>query len=110
MVRALAAFLHGKDFPSLGLSSRLKPAAIGIDLLPTALRQEIYKPGGYFEAVAPERLDLMSDEHIARFVVSQYPERRYPAVLVGSSNGALIHLAVARSASHCSSGASAWTR
>ena len=48
MVRALAAFLHGKDFPNLGLSSALKPAVIGANLLPTALRQEIYKLGCYF--------------------------------------------------------------
>lgn len=95
MVRALAAFLHGKDFPNLGLSSALKPAIIGANLLPTSMRQEIYKLGGYFEAIAPERLDLVSDEDIARFVVQQYPARPYPAVLIGSSNGALIHLAAA---------------
>lgn len=95
MVRALAAFLHGKDFPNLGLSSALKPAVIGANLLPTGLRQENYKLGGYLEAIPPEQVDRISDEDISRFVVSQYPERRYPAVLIGSSNGALIHLAAA---------------
>jgi hypothetical protein len=35
------------------------------------------------------------DEEIARFVVDQHPAGRYPAVLVGSSNGGLTHLAAA---------------
>jgi len=32
-------------------------------------------------------------EHIAEWVVGHYPRRRYPAVFIGSSSGALIHLA-----------------
>jgi hypothetical protein len=53
MLRALAAFLHCRDLPDLGLSSALRPLAIGTNLLPTPLRQEIYKLGGYFESVEP---------------------------------------------------------
>ena len=95
MLRALAAFLHGRDFANLGLTSALKPLAIGANLVPTTLRQEIYKLGGYFEAVAPDQLERVSEEETARWVVAQFPARRYPAVLVGSSNGALTHLAAA---------------
>ena len=95
MLRALASFLHGKDFPDLGLSSALRPLAVGANLLPTTLRQEAYKLGGYFEAIAPEQLERVKDEDIGRWVVEQFPARRYPAVLVGSSNGALVHLAAA---------------
>ena len=98
MLRALAAFLHGRDFANLGLTSALKPLVIGANLLPTRLRQEVYKLGGYFEAVAPDRLERVRDEDIGRWVVEQYPARRYPAVLVGSSNGALVHLAAAMGA------------
>jgi hypothetical protein len=68
MLRALAAFLHGRDFPDLGLSSALRPIAVGANWLPGALRQEIYKLGGYFEAIAPERLAEARDEDIARAV------------------------------------------
>jgi hypothetical protein len=95
MLRALAAFLHGRDFANLGLTPALRPVAMGPNLLPTPLRQEIYKLGGYFESVRPEQLHRVRDEDIARWVVHQYPARRYPAVLVGSSNGALTHLAAA---------------
>ena len=95
MLRALANFLHGKDFPNLGLTSALKPVAVAANLLPTPVRQEIYKLGGYFETVSPNKLERIKDEEIARWVVAQFPARRYPAVLVGSSNGALTHLAAA---------------
>jgi hypothetical protein len=95
MLRALAAFLHGRDFRDLGLSSALRPIAIGANWLPSALRQEVYKLGGYFEAVAPRKLAQVEDGYIAAWVADQYPRRRYPAVLVGSSNGALVHLAAA---------------
>ena len=95
MLRALAACLHGKEFANLGLTAALKPVAIGTNLLPTAIRQEVYKLGGYFEAVAPEKLERVKDEDIARWVVDQFPARRYPAVLIGASNGALTHLAAA---------------
>jgi hypothetical protein len=68
-------------------------------LAPTSCRQRcgkgIYKLGGYFEAIAPEQLERIREEDIVRFVVEQYPARRDPAILVGSSNGALIHLAAA---------------
>jgi hypothetical protein len=65
MLRALAAFLHGKDFPDLGLSAALRPVAIGANRLPAALREEIYKLGGYFEAVAPRKVAQVRDADIA---------------------------------------------
>ena len=95
MLRALAAFLHGRGFANLCLSRALRPVAIGANLLATPLRQEIYKLGGYLEAVRPNRLERVRDEDIARWAVDQYPARRYPAVLIGSSNGALTHMAAA---------------
>lgn len=95
MLRALAAFLHGKGFADLGLSSALRPLATSANLLPASLRREVYKLGGYFEAVPPGTLDQIDDEEIARWATEQYPVRRYPAVMLGSSNGALIHLAAA---------------
>ena len=73
----------------------LKPVVTGTNLLPMTLRQEVYKLGGYFEAIAPEQLTRIRDEDIGRWVVGQYPARRYPVILVGSSNGALTHLAAA---------------
>ena len=47
------------------------------------------------EAVSPRRLARIRSEAITEWVAGLYPERRYPAVLIGSSNGALTHLAAA---------------
>ena len=37
----------------------------------------------------------MRAEEVSRWVVSHYPRRRYPAAVIGSSNGALVHLCAA---------------
>lgn len=42
MLQATARFLHGQDFPALGLPCRLEPLAIGVNLLPRAVRRFIY--------------------------------------------------------------------
>jgi hypothetical protein len=42
MVRASARFLHGEDFPGLGLSRRLEPLAIAVNYLPKRVRRFIY--------------------------------------------------------------------
>ncbi len=34
----------------------------------------------------------MNEERIAHDLVAQYPRRKYPAIAIGSSNGALVHL------------------
>lgn len=95
MLRALARCLQGKDFPDLGMPAVLRPLAIATNVLPGSARREIYKLGGLLEAISPRRLERIRDEDIARWVVGLFPERRYPAILVGSSNGALVHLAAA---------------
>jgi hypothetical protein len=45
------------------------------------------------EAVAPDRLGEVRADRLAEWVSGHYPCRRYPAVFIGSSNGAMIHLA-----------------
>ena len=95
MLRALACSLRGQGFSDLGLPSVLRPVAIAANSLPHPVRREIYKLGGLFEAISPRRLERIRDQEIAQWVVSQFPERQYPAVLVGASNGALTHLAAA---------------
>jgi hypothetical protein len=96
MLRATARFLHGHDFPQLGthLSADwlFEPVARGINALPARLREYIYKLSGATEAIAPEQAGNVDAEEVARWVVAQYPARRYPAVAIGSSNGALVHL------------------
>ena len=100
VLRGVAASVRGRDLPALGafsrpvahLAERVLPA---VNALPTGLREEIYRRGSGGEAVDPARLHAVSAEAVARWMVGHYPPRRYPAVVIGSSSGALAHLAAA---------------
>ncbi len=95
MLRATARFLRGEDFPALGLSPGMKPLAKAVNLLPRGGRDATFALGGWNEAISPRRLRQVSAERVARWAVSQYPRRRYPATMVGSGSGAVVHLAAA---------------
>ena len=95
MLRALGRFLEGKDFPGLGIQPTLEPLAPAVNALPRRARELLYIWSGWREAIPTEQLGAVRAEEIARWVVSQYPRRRYPAAMIGSSNGAAIHLCAA---------------
>jgi pimeloyl-ACP methyl ester carboxylesterase len=100
MVRATARFLRGKDFPQLGmLPSPLMPlmelVAAALNALPKRGRELFYIYSSGSEAIPPERLETLQAEDISRWVVDQYPRRTYPAAMIGSSNGAAVHLCTA---------------
>jgi hypothetical protein len=99
MLRALASFLQGRDFPMLGGRAQAEPLAVGllglVNRLPEGLREQLYSYSGWSEATPPAKLARVRSEELADWVVDHYPRRRYPAVLVGSSNGAAVHLAAA---------------
>lgn len=97
MLRVLARHLHGRSSPALGLgpgvatvASVLLPA---VNRLPAAARERIYALSGQAEAVPQKRLRDVDVESVARWVTDHYPQREYPAVLLGSSSGAITHLA-----------------
>jgi hypothetical protein len=97
MARALAAHLHGRDFPLLGsLPGWSEPAMrlVGavVNRSPAALREQIYTWSGWAESVAPRRLATVDAERVAASMTALYPRRKFPAVAIGSSNGAAVHL------------------
>ncbi|CAL1240009.1 alpha/beta fold hydrolase [Candidatus Methylocalor cossyra] len=100
MVRALGAYLDGRDFPLLGAypagtEAGWRALGSGVNAVPEGIRRWVYRVGGQREAVAPERLGAVRGERLAQWAVECYPGKRYPAAMVGSSNGALLHLAAA---------------
>ncbi|MDQ2696985.1 MAG: hypothetical protein M3Z21_16735 [Pseudomonadota bacterium] len=100
MARALGRYLRGRDFPVLGLwpgwaEPLLGLMGDGINALPAAWRKQVYIWSGWGEAVKADRLAAVRSAGLARWAVAQYPRRRYPAALIGSSNGALTHLGAA---------------
>ncbi|HXJ80501.1 MAG TPA: hypothetical protein VMS64_17705 [Candidatus Methylomirabilis sp.] len=95
MLEALAHYLRGEDFPGLGIIRYSKIPFLVVNKLPSGLRQRLYRMGAWREGLPPEQVGHVRAEALAQWVVEKYPRRRYPAVMIGSSNGALLHLACA---------------
>lgn len=96
MLYALSAALKQKAFKGVGVV----PHALGFipalfNHLPFQSRQDIYRWSGGWNALAPEKLKEIKMEEISEWVIRQYPRKRCPAIMIGSSNGAAIHLAAA---------------
>jgi hypothetical protein len=91
MLRALAC-LRGEGFPALGLSQALRPLATATNLLPKGARKLVYAWSGWAEAMPASALRDVRCEVVSRWMVENYPKRRYPAVMIGSSNGAITYL------------------
>ncbi len=97
MLRALAASLRGEGLPLLGAMPRsraplMKVVASAVNRLPKPLQEQVYIWSGWMEAIAPRNLADVSGEDVAAWMADRYPRRQYQAVVVGSSNGAAVHL------------------
>jgi hypothetical protein len=100
MLRGVANHLNGKDLPMMGTQSKpvanaLRPVGAVLNSLPVSAREKVYALSGWAEAIPPEKLGEVSAEHVAEWMTSLYPEREYPAIVVGSASGALVHLCCA---------------
>lgn len=95
MLQATARYLHGQDFAGLGVLRSTKFLMPMVNALPARLRQRLYQLGAWYEGVPPQWLGRVRAEALSQWVVDQYPRRQYPAVMIGSSNGALVHLCCA---------------
>jgi hypothetical protein len=95
MTLALARFLEGKDFSGLGQAKPLQALTRQADRLPRHLRERAFAWLGAQEGVARDAVETVDMEAVAAWVTSQYPARRYPAAMIGSSNGALVHVGAA---------------
>ncbi|HVL49920.1 MAG TPA: hypothetical protein VM754_00260 [Actinomycetota bacterium] len=92
MLRANANFLRNKDFPALGSPPLLKVPASRANILPKKARKGVYLFSGWNEAIPPKKLKKVDPEELSGWVTDEYPDRQFPAVAIGSSNGAATHL------------------
>ena len=102
MLRALASHLKDQDFIALGSFPKWSVpfmSVVGgtVKRLPSALRSAVYSFSGWTEAVAQRKIvgPRTDPGNVAEWLCSHYPKRRYPAVMIGSSNGALMHVCAA---------------
>ncbi|MDQ4010105.1 MAG: hypothetical protein M3228_05270 [Actinomycetota bacterium] len=91
----LAAALRGQPFPHLGNSASAAAAVRIGGRLPWPILRRLYTRIGASEGIDPQRLADVDMAAVAGCLADGYAQRRYPAALVGSSNGALAHLAAA---------------
>jgi hypothetical protein len=94
-VSLLAAALQGHDLPRLGQGRAGAAGVRATSLLPAPLRRRAYARAGSREGVPASGLADVDLAAVARYLTGQYPRRRYPAVLIGSANGGMTHLAAA---------------
>jgi hypothetical protein len=91
----LAAALRGQPFPHLGHSAGTAAAVRVGGRLPWPILRRLYTRIGASEGIDPQRLADVDMTAVAQCLADGYPQRGYPAALVGSTNGALAHLAAA---------------
>jgi hypothetical protein len=92
---ATVAALNGQPFPHLGNSVLAGLAVRAAGRLPWSVLRGIYTRIGSSEGIDPGRLGDVNLAAVAVSFADRYPKQRYPAILLGSSNGALTHLAAA---------------
>ncbi len=93
---ATAKYLHGKDLRSGGFAPGLAASLLkAANHLPDRWIETFATFSGWADASSPRVLDEVQAETMSRWVVKQYPQRRYPAVMIGSSNGAAVNLCAA---------------
>jgi hypothetical protein len=95
MLRALAWYLRGRDFPALGTMTQNPWPLVGFNWLSPRIRERLYTWSGWSEALSLDQIGQVRAEVISQWVVREYPKRSYPAIMIGSSSGALVHLCAA---------------
>lgn len=107
-LESLSRALAHREFAYLGQSRAKVPLVHASRLLPVGLRRRAYAWASGREGVAPDQLGRIDMGQVAAWAVGKYDQSPrpttasdadgrpgFPAVLIGSSNGALTHLAAA---------------
>ena len=100
ILKATSAYLRGEAFPNMGMFPRpISPVMMGLMRMlnnrSNKTRERLYAASGMTETVPPSKLERFSAEELSSWVTGLYPDRTYPAILIGASNGAAAHLAAA---------------
>jgi hypothetical protein len=95
LLEATAEAVAGRDYPAMGHSTWLRYPVKASELLPEGVRRAAYAAATGFEGIAQSSIDKVDPGEIAAWATGLYDEPRYPAVMIGSSSGALVHLAAA---------------
>lgn len=95
LVKALANYLHGYDFSGVGGLPGNEHLARFINALPWEFQKRAYVKGSSHEALDPEKTGKVRAEEFSEWATGLYPKRKYSTILIGSANGAAVHLGAA---------------
>jgi len=96
MVYALSNCLRGEPFAGKGITTEFpRWAGDAINAVPGKAREEIYAWGGWLGSMPVNRIEEINGEAAAKWITEQFPTQSYPGAMVGSANGAAIHIAAA---------------
>ena len=95
MHAATVAALNGRSFPHLGQGGLSGAAARLGGRLPWPILRRAYTRIGASEGLSEQQVGQVDLAAVAGWLAGAYPALRYPGVMIGSSNGALTHLAAA---------------
>jgi len=96
-LQGLSRFLHGRDIPGVGVLPTGKTATFVAEHLRGQVGSFTYAMSGRVSAISASSLQKIRAEEISRAVVSLYPSHSYPVIMIGSANGAAVHLGAALS-------------
>ncbi|GAB4381240.1 MAG: hypothetical protein Kow00121_39300 [Elainellaceae cyanobacterium] len=95
-LKALGNYLEDQDLSFGGTLPAVKTlGGEAISQLPHSVVETVSTWAGWFNASPLNVVDEIRAETMSRWVLSQYPRRRYPAAMLGSTNGAAVHLGAA---------------
>jgi hypothetical protein len=95
-VEALANYLHGEDVNAGGPAPSLSSGAMQLlNKLPDSISDSLFVASGWLDATEPDHVDRVQSKTMTEWVTSIYPKRQYPGALIGSTNGAAMHLGAA---------------
>ncbi|MGI8419191.1 MAG: hypothetical protein ACR2LN_00950 [Candidatus Levyibacteriota bacterium] len=98
MLDATAKMLQGKAYDVSELMPPHMPLSVfrglaGVfNTLPNEQKIKLSVALSTHAAVKASRLGDIKEEEIAQEIIAKYPKKEYPAIAIGSANGALVHL------------------
>ena len=95
MVGSLSSFLKGEVFEGVGATPSNEIYAKLVNNLPDSWIQKLYTYGGITDSTSCKEIKEIDAEETDKWIYNVYPEKKYPAIAIGSSNGAMIHLCAA---------------
>ncbi len=99
LLRALGRYLQGLDFPALGVAPNIPGGvAIMVNAFPPELRAALYRWTGWIGGTTLQTLEQVRAAEIRDWATRHYPKppaAGWPGAMIGSANGAAIHLAAA---------------